>query len=164
MDLVTPGIGMIFWSTLFFLVLLFILGKFAWPAILSAIKARNESIRMALDAADRAKEEMAQLQAENEKILAEAKAERDALLREAKEVKDKMIAEAREKAAAEAHRLVRNAREAIQTEKAAALNEMKAQMAGLSVDIAEKILRAKLGESKAQKELVDKLIEEADLN
>lgn len=164
MDLVTPGIGMIFWSTLFFLVLLFILGKFAWPAILSAIKARNESIRMALDAADRAKEEMAQLQAENEKILAEAKAERDALLREAKAVKDKMIAEAREKAAAEANKLIKNAREAIQTEKAAALSEMKAQMAGLSVDIAEKILRVKLGESKAQKELVDKLIEEADLN
>ena len=79
MDLVTPGIGMIFWSTLFFLVLLFILGKFAWPAILTAVKARNESIRNALDAADKAKEEMAKLQADNEKILAEAKAERDAL-------------------------------------------------------------------------------------
>ncbi len=84
MDLVTPGIGMIFWSTLFFLVLLFILGKFAWPAILTAVKARNESIRQALDAADKAKEEMAQLQADNEKILAEAKAERDALMKEAK--------------------------------------------------------------------------------
>lgn len=164
MDLVTPGIGMIFWSTLFFLVLLFILGKFAWPAILSAVKARNESIRQALDAANKAKEEMAQLQADNEKILAEAKAERDALLREAKDVKDKLIADAKEKAGEEAKKLVQNAREAIRTEKAAALNEMKEQMANLSVDIAEQILRAKLGESKAQKELVDKLINEADLN
>jgi F-type H+-transporting ATPase subunit b len=164
MDLVTPGIGMIFWSTLFFLVLLFILGKFAWPAILTAVKARNESIRHALDAAKKAKEEMAQLLADNEKILAEAKAERDALLKEAKQVKDQLIAEAKEKATEEANKLVKSAREAIRNEKAAALNEMKEQMATLSVDIAEQILRAKLGESKAQKELVDKLINEADLN
>ena len=164
MDLVTPGIGMIFWSTLFFLVLLFILGKFAWPAILTAVKARNESIRQALDAADKAKEEMAVLQADNKKILAEARAERDALMKEAKEIKDKLIADAKEKAAVEANKLVQNAREAIQSEKAAALNDMKEQMVILSVDIAEKILRMKLGESKAQKELVDKLINEADLN
>jgi len=164
MDLVTPGIGMIFWSTLFFLVLLFVLGRFAWPAILAAVVARNESIRRALDAADKAKEEMAQLQADNEKILAEAKAERDALLKEAKVVKDKLIADAKEKAAEEAKKLVQGAKEAIRTEKAAAMNEMKEQMATLSVDIAEKILRLKLEESKAQKELVDKLINEADLN
>lgn len=164
MDLITPGIGMIFWSTLFFLVLLFILGKFAWPAILTAVKARNESIRLALEAADRAKEEMAQLKADNEKILAEAKAERDALMREAKAIKDKMISEAKDKAAEEAGKLVKNAREAIQREKAAAINDMKVQMASLSVDIAEKILRLKLEESKAQKELVDRLINEADLN
>jgi F-type H+-transporting ATPase subunit b len=164
MDLVTPGIGMIFWSTLFFLVLLFILGKFAWPAILTAVKARNESIRQALDAANKAKEEMAQLQADNERILAEAKAERDTLLRDAKQVKDKMIADAKEKATEEANKLVQNAREAIRTEKAAALNEMKEQMTHLSVDIAEKILKLKLADDKAQKELVKKLINEADLN
>jgi F-type H+-transporting ATPase subunit b len=164
MDLVTPGIGMIFWSTLFFLVLLFILGKFAWPAILTAVKARNESIRHALEAADKAKEEMAQLQASNELILAEAKAERDALMKDAKEVKEQLIADARHQASVEAKKLVQNAREAIQAEKSAALNDMKVQIAGLSVDIAEKILRLKLEESKAQKELVDKLINEADLN
>ena len=164
MDLVTPGIGMIFWSTLFFLVLLFILGKFAWPAILTAVKARNESIRHALEAADRAKEEMAQLQADNEKILAEAKSERDALLRDAKQVKDKLIADAKEKASEESKKLIQNARESIQTEKAAAINEMKEQMASISVEIAEKILRMKLEDSKAQKELVNKLINEADLN
>jgi len=164
MDLVTPGLGMIVWSTLFFLILLLILGKFAWPAILSAVKARNESIKNALDAADRAKEEMAKLQADNEQILAEAKAERDALMREAKAMKDKLIAEAREKATEEAAKLVKNARESIQREKTAALNDMKVQMASLSVEIAEKLLRKKLGDPKAQKELVDKLIKEADLN
>ena len=155
---------MIFWSTLFFLVLLFILGKFAWPAILTAVKARNESIRHALDAAEKAKKEMAQLQASNELILAEAKAERDALMKEAKEVKEKLIADAKEQASAEAKKMVQNAREAIQSEKTAALNEMKDQIVVLSVEIAEKILRSKLGESKAQKNLVDKLINEADLN
>jgi F-type H+-transporting ATPase subunit b len=164
MDLVTPGIGLIFWSTLFFLILLFVLGKFAWPSILSAIKARNESIRNALDAAERAKKEMTALQADNEKILAEAKAERDALLREAKLVKDKIIAEAREQAQLEAKKLIQGARESIRSEKAAAINELKQQVAGLSVDIAEKILREKLKETKAQKELVSKLIKEADLN
>ena len=98
------------------------------------------------------------------KFLAEAKAERDALLRDAKQVKDKLIADAKEKATEEAKKLVQNARDAIQTEKAAAINDMKEQMAILSVDIAEKILREKLKDSKAQKELVDKLINEADLN
>ena len=164
MDLVTPGIGLIFWPTLFFLVLLFVLGKFAWPAILTAVKARNESIRKALVAAEKAKKEMAQLQADNEKILAEAKAERDALLREAKHMKEKLIAEAKEKASEEAKKLVKSARESIQAEKAAAISDLKTQMASLSVEIAEKILRTKLEDNKAQRELVKKLISEADLN
>ncbi len=164
MDLVTPGIGMIFWSTLFFLILLFILGKFAWPAILTAVKARNESIRSALDAANKAKEEMAKLESDNKKILAEAKAEREAMLKEARQVKDKLIADAREQASVEAKKLVKSARESIRSEKAAALNEMKEQMAMLSLEIAEKILRSKLKNEKAQQELVNKLINEADLN
>ena len=164
MDLVTPGIGLIFWSTLFFLILLFILGKFAWPAILTAVKARNESIRKALDAADQTKVEMSKLKADNEKILAEAKKERDALVKEARQIKEKLIADAKEKASEEAKKLVKAARESIQNEKAAAISDMKAQMASLSVDIAEKILRAKLEGTKAQKKLVSKLINEADLN
>jgi F-type H+-transporting ATPase subunit b len=164
MNLVTPGIGMIFWSTLFFLILLFVLWKFAWPAILTAVKARNESIRKALEAADRAKKEMAQLRADNEKVLAEARAEREAMLKEAKQMKDKLIAEAKEKAAEEAKKLVLSARESIQNEKKAAISDMKAKMATLSVNIAEKILRAELEDRKTQKELVTKLINEADLN
>ncbi len=164
MDLVTPGIGLIFWTTLFFLILLFVLGKFAWPAILTAIKARNESIKQALDSAERAKKEMVKLQADNEKVLAEAKAERDAMMKEAKQMKEKLIADAKEEAGKEAKKLVANAREAIQAEKKAAINDLKSQVANLSLDIAEKILKTKLEDSKAQKELVSKLINEADLN
>jgi F-type H+-transporting ATPase subunit b len=164
MDLVTPGIGMIFWSTLFFLILLFILGRFAWPAILAAVYARNESIRKALDAADRAREEMAQLQADNEKILAEAKSERDAMMKEARDVKDNIINEAKEKASLEASKLLKNAKEEIQNEKRAAISEMKQQMAILSIDIAEKIIRSKLRDDKAQKDLVNKLVDDIDLN
>ncbi len=164
MDLVTPGIGMIFWSSLFFLILLFILGKFAWPAILSAVKARNDSIRKALESAEKAREEMAQLKSDNEKVLAEAKAQRDALMKEARDVKDKIIAEAKEKASEEAARLIKNAREAIRNEKASAITEMKEQMAILSIDIAEKVLKSKLSNDKAQKDLVEKLVDDIDLN
>lgn len=164
MNLVTPDIGLIFWSTLFFLILLILLGKFAWPSILTAIRARNESIRKALDAADKAKEEMAKLKADNERILEEARAERDALLREARQVKEKLIADAREKADEEAKKIIRSARESIHAEKTAAINEIKVQIAKLSVEIAERILREKLKDSKAQQKLVDKLISEADLN
>ncbi len=164
MDLVTPGIGMIFWTTVFFLILLFILGKFAWPAIMSAISARNESIRKALDSAEKAREEMAQLQSNNEKILAEAKAERDAMMKDARDVKDKIIAEARDKAGAEASKMIQNAKEAIRSEQASAISEMKVQMAILSVEIAEKILIEKLSTDKAQKDLVNKLVDDIDLN
>lgn len=164
MELVTPDIGLIFWSTLFFLILLFILGKFAWPSILNAIRARNESILNALNAADRAKEEMTKLKADNERILEEARTERDALLREARQVKEKLITEAREKADEEVKKMMINAREAIRNEKLAAISDMKVQMAKLSVEIAEKILREKLKDDKEQIKLVDKLISEADLN
>jgi F-type H+-transporting ATPase subunit b len=164
MDLVTPGIGMIFWTTLFFLILLFILGRFAWPAILAAVVARNDSIRKALESAEKAREEMAQLQSDNEKILAEAKAQRDTLMKEARDVKDKIIAEAKDKASEEANKLLKNAREAIQNEKNSAISEMKIQMTELSIDIAEKILRKKLANDKEQKDLVDKLIDDIDLN
>ena len=164
MDLVTPGIGMIFWTTLFFLILLFILGKFAWPAILAAVNARNESIKKALETAEKAREEMAQLQSDNQKILTEAKAERDALLKEARDVKDKIISEAKEKAGEEASKVLKNARAAIQSEKVAAITEMKQQMTILSIDIAEKVLKSKLSGDKEQKDLVEKLVDDIDLN
>ena len=107
---------------------------------------------------------MAKLKADNEKIIAEAKAERDAMMKEAKEIKDKLLADAREKAGEEAKKLITAAKESIQAEKKAAISDMKSQMATLSVDIAEKILKTKLEESKAQKDLVTKLVSEADFN
>jgi len=164
MDLVTPGIGLIFWTTLFFLILLLLLGKFAWPAIRSAVSTRNESIRNALEAAEKAKKEMVKLQADNEKILAEARAERDLLMKEAREMKDRIIAEAKEKASAEADKLIHTARESIKMEKTAAIGEMREKMAELSVSVAEKVLRAKLADDKTQKELVSKLMDDIDLN
>ncbi len=164
MDLVTPGIGMIFWTTVFFLVLLIILGKFAWPAILSAVRARNESIRKSLDAAKKARSEMEKLQADNERILAEAKAERDAMIKEARDIKESIIREARENAAEDASKLIKNARESIKNEKLAAINEIKEQIANLSINIAEKVLKKALSEDKGQQELVNKLIDEIDLN
>ncbi|MEX0981839.1 MAG: F0F1 ATP synthase subunit B [Bacteroidales bacterium] len=164
MDLVTPGIGMIFWTTVFFLIVLFVLGKFAWPSILSAVRARNESIRKSLESAKKAREEMANLQADNERILAEAKAERDAMLKEARDVKEAIMAEAREKAAEDASKLLKSAKEAIKNEKLAAINEIKEQIASLSIEIAEKVLRQTLSADKEQKKLVDKLIDDIDLN
>jgi len=164
MELITPGIGMIFWSVIFFLILLFVLGRFAWPAILAAIAARNESIQRALEAADRARKEMKMLQANNEKILTEAKAERDAMMKETRETREKMINEAREQATSEADKMIKGAREAIQSEKAAAINEMKQEMARLSVEIAEKLLRQKLSDNKEQQELAKKLVDDLDLN
>ena len=147
-----------------FLILLFVLGKFAWPAILSAVKARNESIRKALDAAEKARAEMAELQANNEQILAEAKAERDAMMKDARDVKDKIIAEAKEKAGAEAAKMIQNAKASIRAEKESAISEMKTQIAKMSVDIAENILVEKLNNDKAQKDLVNKLVDDLDLN
>src|SRR6056297_2553239 len=156
MDLLTPGVGMIFWTTLFFLILLLILRKYAWPSILAAVHARNESIRKALQSAEKARAEMTKLKTDNEKILAEAKAERDAIMKDARDVKDKIISEAKEQAVEESAKLLKNAREAIQNEKASAISEMKEQMAVLSVEIAEKILKQKLSSDKEQQALVEK--------
>ncbi|MBN1132444.1 MAG: F0F1 ATP synthase subunit B [Bacteroidales bacterium] len=164
MDLITPGIGLIFWTTLVFLILLLVLTKYAWPAIHSAISVRNDNIRKALEAADKAREEMKKLQADNEKIMAEARKERDALIKEAREIKEALIAEAREKASEEAKNMIGEARKFIQAEKESAINEMKKQMAILSVDIAEKLIRMKMGDDTAQKDLLNKLIDEIDLN
>jgi F-type H+-transporting ATPase subunit b len=164
MDLVTPGIGMIFWTTVFFLIILFILGKFAWPSILTAVRARNESIRKSLDSAKKAREEMAKLKADNEKILAAAKAERDEMIKEARNLKDAIIAEAAEKAAEDASKLLKSAKDAIKNEKRAAINEIKQEIATLSVEIAEKVLRQTLSVEKEQKKLIDKLIDDIDLN
>lgn len=164
MELVTPGIGLIVWSTIIFGLLLILLKKFAWKPILNAVKAREERIKGALESAEEVKLEMEKLKADNEKILKEARGERNKLLSEAREVKDKMIGDAKAQANEEARKIVETARLNIQSEKDAAISDIKKQVALLSVDIAEKILQKKLEESKEQKQLIDKYLNKISIN
>ena len=133
MGLVTPNPGTIFWMLIIFGIVLFILRKFAWKPILNALKDREESISQALNSAEEAKKEVAGLKADNEKIIAEARQEKNVILREAKEIKEKIISEAKEKAAEETNKSIVLAKQQIEAEKTAAINEMKRQVAELSV-------------------------------
>ena len=162
--LLTPAFGTVIWATVAFLVVLLLLRKFAWGPILSALQERERGIAEALGAADRARQEMAALNSENERLLQEARAERDRMLREAREMGDAVIAEARAKAKAEADREVAVARDAIAVERKAALSDLKVEVAKLSLDIAEQVLRNQLDRPAVQAELVDRLIEESPLN
>ena len=164
MDIVTPEFGLIFWQTVIFLLVLFLLGKFAWKPILSSLKEREDSIEAALRMADQAKIEMQQLKAGNEKLLAEARLERDRILKEASAVADRHIEEAKNKANEEGTRLIEQAREAIRNEKNAALAEVKNTAAQLSIDVAERILRRELTDTPAQQQLVDSYLKEVKLN
>jgi F-type H+-transporting ATPase subunit b len=163
-SLVTPGIGLIFWTAIVFLLLLGILGKFAWKPILNAIKTREEGIEKALGAAERALNDMRELKSNNEKMLVEARNERDALMKEARETKESIIAEAKNKAQKDADRIMASAREQIINEKNAAVAELKNQVASLSIEIAEKILRSDLSTDEKQKALVNNLMKDVNLN
>jgi len=149
--LVTPEIGMLFWTALVFLILMFVLTKFAWKPILKAVKEREASIEDALAAAKEAKLAMAELKSDNEALLSQARAERDDMLKEAREIKDKVIADAKGIANEEAEKIVTAARESIQHEKMAAVTELKNQVALLSIEIAEKILKDELSSADKQK-------------
>ncbi len=162
--LITPSVGLIFWSSIVFLLLFFILAKFAWKPILAAVKEREEGIENALKSAENAKKEMESLKAGNEKILAEARVERDTLLKEAREIKDGIINEAKVKAQKESDRILTSAREQITNEKNAAITELKNQVATLSIDIAEKILKSDLASDEKQKALVSSLMKDVNLN
>ncbi len=162
--LTTPGLGLIFWMTIAFLLLVVLLGKFAWKPIVNSINKRNESIAMALQAAEEAKKDMLKLQANNEQLIAEAKVERDALVREAHKLKENIIEQAREKATEEATNIIKTARENIHFEKMAAINELKNQIATISIDIAEKLLKKELENKEEQKQLTDKLLKEIKIN
>ncbi|HBH07192.1 MAG TPA: F0F1 ATP synthase subunit B [Flavobacteriales bacterium] len=164
MELVTPGIGLIFWTTIVFLVLVWLLQKFAWKPILNAVNDREESITKALDAAEEAKKELEQLQASNEELLREAREERDRMLKEAREVKDQMISEAKGKAREEADFLMKQARESIESEKSKAIMELKNQVAEMSIDIAGKILRENLTSDESQHRLAEKYVNDINLN
>jgi F-type H+-transporting ATPase subunit b len=136
----------------------------AWGPILQALNDREESIEKALREADKAREEMANLHADNEQLLTEARSKRDAMLKESREMADKVVAGAKAKAKEEAAKEVELAREAIQIERKAAVAELKSEVAQLSIDIAERLLREELKESGKQRDLVAKLIEESTLN
>ncbi|MCE9539380.1 MAG: F0F1 ATP synthase subunit B, partial [Bacteroidetes bacterium] len=164
MELVKPSIGLIFWMIVSFSIILFLLKKFAWAPILGMIKEREESIEQALASAEKAKQEMKMLQSNNERILAEAKTERELLLKDAREIREKMIAEAKGMATKEGERLLKSARENIQNEKMAAITELKNQVATLSIDIAEKILKSELSSDEKQKSLVNTLLKDVNLN
>ncbi len=164
MELVTPAIGLVFWMCVTFLTIFLILKKFAWKPILKMIKEREDSIDSALKSAEKAKLEMKELQAGNERILAEAMAERDNLLREARETKDAIVNEAKTKAKAEADKLINQALESIKNEKMAAITELKNQVATLSIEVAEKILKEQLSSDEKQKVLAGNLLKEVELN
>jgi F-type H+-transporting ATPase subunit b len=164
MNLVKPEFGLIFWMTVTFLIVFFLMKKFAWGPILKMIQEREESIESALNSAQKAKDEMAELQNNNEKLLAEARLEKDKMLKEAREIKDTMISDAKDAAQKEALRIMADARNTIQNEKMAAINELKNQVALMSVDIAEKIIRKDLSKDESQKTLVASLINDVKLN
>jgi len=164
MNLVTPDIGLIFWQTITFLIVFFLLAKFAWKPITDGLSERENTIAEALDTARKTKEEMVKLKAENERILGEARQERDKILREAQVSANAMITEAKDKANAEGLRLIENARLAINGEKQAAIAEIKNKAADLSIEIAEKLLKRQLSDNNNQRELVNEYIKEAKFN
>ena len=161
MELVTPAIGLIFWTTVVFTLLVLLLKKFAWKPILSAVDERNQSIKNSLAQAEKARSEMSELTANNEKIIAQAKVDRDVILKEARDMKNEIISEAKDKASKEAEKLVSTAKEQILNEKMKAITELKNHVADLSIEMAEKILSSELSDVDKQKELVKKALKES---
>lgn len=161
--LIEPSFGLIFWMTVSFLAVLFILKKFAWKPILGTLNERERTIEDALNEAKKAREEIAAMSSRNEELMAEAREEREVLLREAREIRDREIAAAKARAKAEGDALLARAREDIRNEKNAAIVEMKNQVAELSIMVAEQILKEKLSTNAAQQALVERVINEADM-
>ena len=161
MDLVTPDIGLIFWTTVSFAILYFILAKFAWKPILGAVNEREKLIKDALSAAEKAKEEMVNLKADNEKILNEAKLQRESLLKEAREIKSKIIADAESEATEKANKLVEAAKTAIENEKSAAMKELQNTVVDLSFNIAEKLLSKELDNKEKQLENIQDILDKS---
>ncbi len=164
MELITPSIGLVFWTLVAFLLLLVILRKAAWKPVLGAIKERERSIEDALNKAELAKQELAKLSNENEALIKQARAERDEILKEAKELKDKIVNEAKVQAQAEGAKLVEAAKIEINNQKMAALHEVKAQVANLSIEVAEKILRQEFADKAKQEQVVEGLLKDIKLN
>lgn len=162
--MLSVSIGTVLWATIAFLTVLFLLAKFAWKPILNSIKAREDSIEEALNAAAEAEKKMEELYASNEKLMAEARQEREEIVKTAREAKDKMIEEAKVKANEEGNKIIKNAQATIQSEKAKAISELKSLVAELSVEIAEKILKEELTSSEKQNKLIESAMKDANLN
>jgi len=164
LSLITPSWGLLIWTSLIFCMLWFILGKYAFKPIAEALKAREDSIENALQAAEKAKQDMAALQADNDRIVNEAREERSKILREAKEVSDKMIGDARDKAKDEADKIVASARAEIATEKLAAMNEVKNVIGLETIALAEKVLKRELNDNPSQTAFIESEVKSINLN
>lgn len=164
MQLLTPGTGLIIWQLIIFVALVFLLSKLAWKPIINSLKEREGSIQNALDTAERARAEMAQLKSDNEKLLKEARIERDNMLKEAREVANRMKDEAAAEAKKSADKILVEARAAINVEKEAALRDVRAQVALFSLEVAEKLMKKNLSSDKEQKNLVEGYIKDLKLN
>lgn len=164
MALVTPDIGLIIWQLIVFLVVLFVLRTFVWIPILSALKTREFQIEDSLRAAENAKEEIKQIQADNEYLLQEARIERDAILKEARDEASKIVDRAKGETSDITAKMLKEARESIEADKKAAMSEVRALVSELSLEIAEKVLRENLKDDKSQKTLVEKFIKEVKIN
>lgn len=157
------SIGLFFWQTIIFIFLILLLKKYAWKPILDAVNEREQGIKNALLSAEKAREEMASLQSDNEETLKKARLERDGLLKEAREIKQKLIDDAKNEANFEAKKIIIQAQETIESEKNAAIIDLKNQVADLSVEIAEKVLKEKLSDDKSQMNLVKELVKDVTL-
>jgi F-type H+-transporting ATPase subunit b len=164
MELLTPGTGLIIWQTFVFLLLVLLLAKFAWNPILTSLKERETSIQHALDQAEKARAEMARLQADNEKLFKEAREERDKILKEAREASNRLKEEAQRDAKKTADKIVEDARAAINIEKQAALKEVRIQVGLFSLEVAGRLMKKNLAGDKQQKELVEQFMNELKLN
>ena len=164
MNLLTPEFGLLIWTLLAFLVVFFVLGKFAWPAIMKGLKQREQGIADSLAMAERVRAEMAQMKSENEAILAKAREERSQMLKEARETKDKIVNEAKEQAKVEANKIIMEAQAAIDIQKMAALTDVKNQIGKLVIEVTEKVLRKELSNKEAQEAHIKDLVSEVNLS
>lgn len=158
------SLGLFFWQSLLFIGLVLLLRKFAWKPILDMVNEREEGIKNALAAAEDAKKEMQNVTADSEKLLKEARAEREALLKEAREIKEKLIADSKEQAKIEGDKMIKQAQAAIESEKKAAVADIKSQVANLSVEIAEKVIKEQLSNRDQQLKLVEDMLGDMKLN
>lgn len=164
MDLITPDLGLVFWTGLTFIILMFILAKFIWKPLMAVVNKREESIQSALDLAKKTNAEMEKLKTQNENLLREARIERDEMIKEAKETTVQMVEGAKAKAKEEADKIVENARISIVAEKNAAMTELRNEVAGIALEIAEKILRKELSTDDKQKQLAQSFADDINLN